>query len=207
MNRVERTITAAALGAVLALGTGPVLAQAPTNEPGYVDFSVLSGQMGATPEVNLNFGGAMLGMFAEGLRESDPDLADLLGGLTGLRVTVYEDVDAEAVRPHAADLATRLTGQGWEAAMNVRDDSTHVDMLMRTGDNRIRGLALIVTEASGSAVFINVVGDLDPAAMGRLISGTGMNLNITEALGALAQQAEGQAGNKADNQAGSEDTD
>lgn len=190
MNRVERKIAATALFAALTLGTGSALAQSPIDDPGYVDFGSLSTQLGATPQVNLNFGGAMLALFAEGVRESDSNLADLLGGLSGLRVTVFENVDAATARPFAADLADRLTAGGWEPAMNVRDSDTYVDLLLRTSDNKVRGLALMVTEESGTAVFINVVGQLDPAAVGRLISGAGLDSSALNALAAMAAQAE-----------------
>ena len=182
---MKRALVATVAGLILALAWVPASSQAPADEPGYVDFSDLSSLLGQPPEVNINFGSAMLGVFAAGLRESDADLADLLGALRGLRVMVFENVTGPAARDYAEATALKLGAAGWEAALTVRETSTNVDFYLRSVNDEIRGLAMMVTETDGTAVFINVVGRLDPSALGKLIGGTGLNL---EALGALAEQ-------------------
>ncbi len=168
---------------VLVIGS-PVQAQ--QSEPGLVDFDALAGALGKTPEVNINFGSAMLLVFAEALVERDAELAEMLRGISGLRLMVFAGIEGARAKAFSAETGRRLLAAGWEPALEVRDeDGTRVDFLMRASENRIRGLVLMVAEPDGSAVYANMVGDLDPVMIGRLISGRGINLS---SLGDLAEQ-------------------
>lgn len=182
---MKRALRAATLGLIFGLFSLHATAQAPVDDPGYVDFGAVSSLLGQAPEVNINFGSAMLSVFAQGMRESDSTLADLLGGLRGLRVMVFENVSGPVAREYAEATALELAATGWEQALTVRETDTNVDLFLRSANDEIRGLAIMVTETDGSAVFINVVGRLDPATLGRLLSGSGVNL---DSLGALAEQ-------------------
>lgn len=179
-----KTVKYIALAGLLA-STGTSVAQTLADDPGYVDFDPVTVIIGHSPKVNLNFGPAMLALFTETLRETDPDVSELVANLKSLRVMVFEDVDGTRIREFAVATAGELGAAGWEPALTVRDDGTAVDLFLRTTENQIRGLAMMLTEEDGSAVFINVVGGLDPASLGRLIGGTGIDLG---ALGNLAGQ-------------------
>lgn len=164
---------------------GASVAQSLADDPGFVDFEPVTALVGQPPKVNVNFGPAMLAVLTETLRQSDPEVSELVANLKSLRVMIYEEVDGARMEEFARSMAGELGGVGWEPALTVRDEGTAVDLFLRSSEGQIRGLTMMVVESAGTAVFINIVGGLDPAGLGRLIGGTGLNLG---ALGALTGQ-------------------
>ncbi|MDX1625078.1 MAG: DUF4252 domain-containing protein [Wenzhouxiangellaceae bacterium] len=160
---IKTTITATAFAMAMA---SPGLAQEP---PGRVDMAPVSEAAGSLPKVNLNFQSAMVRAFAESMRGTNEALADLLDSIQGVRVMVYEDVDGAAFRGVADELNAELASRGWTQAMEVRDGSTHVDLLLVEGQDFIDGLVAMITEEQGDAVFVNVYGTLDPVLIGNLV--------------------------------------
>ena len=95
--------------------------------PGQVDLEPVKELFGTTPKVNINFGSAMMRGFAEGFRETNAQVADLVGSVTGLRVMVFEDVDGGEASSFVADTTASLTDAGWTPAAEVRDDGDQGD--------------------------------------------------------------------------------
>jgi hypothetical protein len=155
--------------AVFALCAAMTAVPAQEADIGQVDLSPIAEAMGETPKVNLNFGPAMMRGFAESLRQSSPELADVIASVAGLRLMVYEDVDGGVARERVAATTASLSRAGWTPAVEVREDDAHVDMYLNESEQFVEGLVLVVTEAGGNAVFANVYGDLDPVVIGKLI--------------------------------------
>ncbi len=174
----------------LALSLTVANAPALASQPGQVDLAPLATAMDATPRVNLAFGPAMMGGFAETLRQNNPELADVLKSVKGLRVMVYEGVDSSAADSPISDILQRLGADGWAPALTVRDDSTEVDLLLIESDQYVKGLTLLVRDGSNTAVFANIHGDLDPVVIGQLIgSGKGMKgFDLGELMGQIQGQ-------------------
>lgn len=143
---------------------------------GQVDLTPMQQAIGHTAEVNLNFGNVMIRGFAEGIRASNERLADLLDSVAGVRVMVYEDVDAESLRPLYTETLLDLTNAGWTAALEVRGDDEQVDVYIKESADIVDGIMIMVNGEDGSAVFVNVYGMLDPVFIGQVI-GKGLELD------------------------------
>lgn len=168
---------------------------AQSGDVGKVDLSSISGAIDATPKVNLNFGPAMMMGFAESFRSSNSELAGILDSVSGLRLMVFENIDAGSVRSSVAATASELGNAGWTPAMEVRDGDSHVDLFLNESSQFVEGLVLMVTEGGGTAVFANIYGDLDPVIIGKLIgSGNamdGFNLeDLASQFGAMSDEGD-----------------
>lgn len=172
------------LAALLPLAfTLPLLAQAPTarrpevekpvtEHPGFVTFDDVERLFGDDAlEIHISVKDAMLRLVAAATRQSEPDLAQMIGGLRAIEVMVYNIDDQggrSRVRQAITDTAGRLRRAGWEPAIDIRleDSGGFLYFRFQQSDNPV-GLAGIFLDGK-EAVFINIVGTIDPALLGRL---------------------------------------
>ncbi len=175
MNHWTR-ICALLLGLMLA---GGAQAQRLEAMPGYVDFGRLSDLSDTPPKVEVTLSGVLLQFFAVALEEEDADLAQTLGKLASIRVSVFdlEEHSAKQARQEADRIASKLTADAWERTVLVRDEESTVHMFIKTANDAIAGMTVMVVEPSSEAVFINIVGEIDPAQLGRVASKFGVSLN------------------------------
>ena len=153
---------------------------------GRVDLAPLASNMEAKPKVNVHFGSAMMLGFAEAMRQSNPDVAGILEGVTGMRVMVFEDADTREVEPQVLDIIEHLTNSGWTPAVTVEDDETRINLLLLESGALVNGLVLLLRDGTSTAVFANIHGNLDPVIIGQLI-GSGQGMNDLD-LGGLMEQ-------------------
>jgi len=149
---------------------------AQSSDIGQVDLKPIGDAIGVTPKVNLNFGPAMMKGFAESFRGSNAELAGIIDSISGLRLMVFENVDASGARDQVERTVGDLGNAGWTPAMEVRDGDTHVDLFLNESENFVEGLVLMVLDGEDTAVFANIYGDIDPVVIGKLI-GSGDALN------------------------------
>lgn len=148
--------------------------------PGFVDFDILSHKIDAEPHIEVMLKGSLLRLVAEASRIEDDDLAELLYGLKAIRVQGYkldgrdqEDLTRQ-LRSIAAQITDDLADAGWDKAARIREDDEDVFLYVLEQDDAIVGLVAIVIGNDDEAVFVNIVGDIDPAEIGRI----GMKFNI-----------------------------
>lgn len=181
MKRIATMVIAAFIAA---LGSGSLKAQdwmdTLPSKAGYVDFGNLTELFGQEPKVEVMLGGPLVTFLAEASRQEDPELAKMLDGLTAITVNVYEldEGDKTAARDRVEELATRLRDEQWQRTVRVNDEDSRMHMFMKTDGPQIAGLALMVLGGDSEAVFINVVGNVDPAALGKLAGKFGVSADI-----------------------------
>ncbi|UCG53042.1 MAG: DUF4252 domain-containing protein [Candidatus Latescibacterota bacterium] len=163
----------------LTLGIGLLIPSAAPAAPekdytkmrGYVDFESMKifGDMEATVEVYLK--GALLAIAREAVGEEDPELRDLLSKIELIRVQVFELEDrfSDQVIEKTKALAKQLDKKGWEIAVRVRERDEHVYVYLLPGKNDdIDGMVVMAIEDDDEAVFVNIVGKIDPTQLGRI---------------------------------------
>lgn len=168
-----------ALAAFLALATVVAPATAYRDLPGYVDFGNLEELGGAEPTVEVSLGTALLGFLAAAAREDEPELADALGRLRSIRLSVFQ-LDAAgltAARERARALIRELEADAWEPAVSIRADEDTVHLYMKMDGASVAGMTVVTVAADGEAVFMNIVGEIDPAQLGRVASRFGVDLD------------------------------
>jgi hypothetical protein len=138
---------------------------APRSSEGFADLDSL-GLADTDRVLTLSIGPALLG-FAASHVEDDPEVRDLLRGLTGVRIRIYEiDGDAARVASRMAQMSRKLQAGGWEQVMLVRSDDEQAHMLMKVADDRICGMTVLVSDGDSEAVVINLMGEIRPRQFG-----------------------------------------
>ncbi len=143
-------------------------------QPGYIDFSSLDLFGGPEPETSIEIylKDPLLELVAAATRFEDPDLADMLESLYLIRVQAYQkaegrDLDASYDYENIAARLSILTLPDWERVVQVREPDQRVQFYVRTEDETIVGLLVLVGNPD-EFVCINIVGPLDIAQVGRI---------------------------------------
>ncbi len=142
-------------------------------EPGFVDFSRQPLFDDDALAIHVSVKGPMIQLVAEATRESDPELAEVLAQLKAVEVLVFdvgEDV-SDAVRRDITRQARELQKLGWTEAISIRLRDARGHVFLRIEDKVPVGLAALYHDGKASeAVFVNIVGRIEPAQIGRLAS-------------------------------------
>jgi len=142
---------------------------------GYFEFGRIPG-ITAEPTVQIDLSSAMLAFVNSAARATDPASADAMAGIQGVRVYVYETIeDSQAVLDFIDDTSGALEGDGWERTVFVQEAESKVRIYVKLDEAQITGLTVMVFDASGEAVFINVAGQINPAQLGQLMNTVGMD--------------------------------
>ena len=149
----------------------------------YLDLSQIRG-LPSSPAVQVDLNPTMLGLASAASRTHNPAAADLLANVEGIRVRVFSSLeDAALVLQSIDEVSTRLTQQGWQQVVRVQEEE-HGDIrvLMQASGETVTGLtAMIVSD--NEAIFVNLVGSLNPEQFAQFIQGSGMG----EALASIGQ--------------------
>ncbi len=151
-----------------------------TKHPGYVDFDMLKIFSEDEAKVEINLKQPMLKLVSEFTKKEDPELFSMLEKLFLVRVYVFDADEAMAKKFNTESSKTikMLDNEGWERVVRVREDDEHVYVYLKPSSDfdLIRGIVVIAVEENHEAVFVNIVGDIDPEQIGRL----GKYLNIEQ---------------------------
>lgn len=141
-----------------------------SQDPGFVDFALQDVLSDDELEVHVSVKDPMIKLVAEGTREADPEFAAVLDPLKGVEVHVYSVPEdrRSAVRKEISDQAKKLEGQGWTEAIAIRLKGARGHVFLRLVDGRPVGLVAMYSDDEGEAVFVNIVGAIDPSKVGRL---------------------------------------
>lgn len=160
----------------------PVVAQedALKDLPGYVDFGEMT-QIYGEAKVNISIGGALLSFVGAMAKNSDPDVAAIFSKLKGVRVSVYstEDAGADAALDRVSKVKSWLIESNWEPVVQVNDDGEQVQIFMNMKGGIMHGLTLMAVDDE-EAVFINVIGQLDPNELSKVMNN--FNIDLGDAM-------------------------
>ncbi|MDZ7294663.1 MAG: DUF4252 domain-containing protein, partial [candidate division KSB1 bacterium] len=165
------------LGAVLALmasAGAPLVAQEDEElkkHPGYVDFSQLPIPTEGEELVEVYIRGPLLRLVAKAAGDEEEGLARMLSKLLLVRVNTFgtDSATALALRPQIAKIEQELARKQWEKVVRAKDrrgETAHVYMKMQ--GEKILGLLVMAVEPGGEAAFVNIVGEIDMEAIGKL---------------------------------------
>ena len=150
-----------------------------TKERGYVDFANLDSEYGE-PKVMVNLNKTMLGFISK-MNMSDPETAELINKLKAVRVQIY---DIEGNNQPALDLLTRVTkevqAKDWLPIVTVNEDDEKVRIFTKITDDIMDGLVVMAIDGGGEreAVFINIVGEIDPAQISTVTDSLNIDVDL-----------------------------
>jgi hypothetical protein len=150
-----------------------------TQKRGYVEFTNLEAEYGE-PKVLVNLNKTMLG-FVSKLNVSDPETNELIKNLEGVRVHVY---DIGSNEKPALDLLAKVSkdiqAKNWLPIVSVNEDDEKVRIFTKITDDVMDGLVVMVVEndSEGEAVFINIVGEIDPEQISRVTDSLNIDIDL-----------------------------
>lgn len=146
--------------------------EANADMPGYVDFSALSQSYGE-PRVMVNLGGSLLKLVGA-MKHDDPMAEETLRSLDAVRIHVYDTAgDTRSAEARMDTVSDTLKGQNWEQIVRVREPDDRVNIYVKHSEDRIHGLMIMAVNLE-EAVFVNVLGDIDPTQLNEVVAGIDM---------------------------------
>ena len=143
-----------------------------TKHPGYVDFDALEIFADEDAKIEVYLKQPMLKLLSEFAKHEDPDLFEIFAKLKLVRVQVFEVTRelAEKFEEVSSKTIKELDKKGWERVVRVREDDDRVYVYLKPSDDYdfIEGIVVIAIEDFDEAVFVNIVGEINPADIGRL---------------------------------------
>jgi virulence-associated protein VapD len=167
MHALPGKLLAGAAGLTL-LATTLLAADPPA---GTFDFGSFTPPAAGGEYVEVNLRGNLLAMAARLIAREEPDVAELVRGIQGVRVNVVslDDQNRAEIQQRLGDIRRQLTAQGWDRVVTAQTGSEDVGVYLRTrGDEAVEGVAVTVIEGNRQAVFVNVVGDIRPEKLAEL---------------------------------------
>lgn len=148
-------------------------------EPGYVDFDRLDMPPESESLVEILLKPPLLKMISESTREDDPEFADLLTRLKLIHVASFSFAprDAERINDRVARAAERFDRtHKWDRVVRVRDREESSFISLKMQNDQVVGLLIMVVDKKREVFYINIVGDIDLAQIGRI----GRKFNISQ---------------------------
>jgi hypothetical protein len=144
-------------------------AQSLESEPGYVPAEKLDLFPSDKVSVEINLEGPLLHMVAAATKD-DPAFSSVMAGLKSIKLQVFplKGEDAGAVKTKIERAVKWLEGRGWRSTMRVRDQGQETFIYLKESDGKVQGLTLLSFDPKDEAVFINIVGRIDPAQIGSI---------------------------------------
>ena len=141
--------------------------------PGYVDFDLATLLSAAEPAVIIQLEKPIIKMLAGTFAQEEPELAKLMEGLELVRVQV-SPVPAEnrevAIASVDSTVKNLIAAGEWTTMMRVQENQEQIHVLTRAAGDKMNGLAAFIMDPGAEAVFVNVVGEFSPEAIGALMS-------------------------------------
>ncbi len=141
-------------------------AQSVEDLPGFVDFEAFGDFDIDDLKVEINLGGSLLKMLSSAVEDESGSFADLVRGLSLVKVNIFEAGGARAAEDQLRGAMRSLRREGWETVVSIRDEE-NVHILLRTDGDRILGVLAAFSDAE-SFGLVNIVGEFDPEQIGEL---------------------------------------
>lgn len=162
------------IGTVVFAQTGEVY----TQHPGYVEFGNFDLFKDADKTIEISIREPLLRFVAKMTAQQDIGLAHLLEKLLLIQVNVFsvEEGQMDAAAALIQETSDTMQTENWYRMVHAKERDEHVEVYMQLNESGVMtGLAVMalgVKEALGvdtnEAVFINIVGDIDPEQLGKL---------------------------------------
>jgi uncharacterized protein DUF4252 len=145
-------------------------AQKLSDQPGYVSIEELGIFAREDLSVEINLDGSILRMVAEATRGDDPEFAKVMSGLKAIQVRVFplEGAKEDMIRGKIERAVRWLEDRGWSSMVRVREKGDESYIYLKKSGDQIVGLTILAIEAGNEAAMVNIVGQFDPAEIGRL---------------------------------------
>jgi hypothetical protein len=155
---------------------------AQTNEikklAGYVDFGDLTSSYGE-PNIEINLGPSMLQFANAIIGDEDPEALAVMKGLKAIRVKIYNiEGNADAAIGQINKSRKQLEADNWEQIVKVKEDGEETHIFMKMIDGKIEGMTVLVAGDEDEAIFINIIGNIDPKDLGKITESFDVDIDL-----------------------------
>jgi hypothetical protein len=160
-----------------------------TKEPGYVDFGDLAKFEKSTGVTEVILDEDLLSVLAEISNEEDPNIMEILKGLKLVKANVFELKEGNKAELEAKvnSIDSKLMNSNWKRIVRTRSDDEIANVYIKQNNNKqIVGLVVTSVDDDDEAAFVNIVGTIDLATIGKL----GKQFNIPQLEGVKHQKEE-----------------
>ncbi len=147
-------------------------------EPGYVSFENLEHEYGEA-RVSINLNSTMLTFMSK--LSGDDETGELLGKLKAVKVHVYDIADNDEP---ALELISRtvekISTDNWMPVVTVNEPDEKIRIFSKITGDVMDGLVVMAINDDfdgREAVFINIVGEIDPAQLGKVTDSLNIKIN------------------------------
>jgi len=147
--------------------------------PGYVNFDEIDIPEDAEETVEVYIRGPLLRLIAKATEHEEPGVSEILEKLLLIRVNTFsiDGALADNLKPKISKIEKDLEKQKWEKVVRAKDRHELVNIYIKLDNkDRIVGLVVMAIEDDDEAVFVNIVGETDWEAIGKI----GRKLDIDE---------------------------
>ncbi len=146
--------------------------------PGYVDFASLDAIYGE-PRVMINIGGPLMQLLSAAAQSSDdPEVAAMMRDLEGVRINIYDTGgNTGPALEQMGQARAALQASDWQPFVQVREQGEDVQMFTKIAGDKMQGMAIMVVNAE-EAVFLNILGEIDPAHVGRVVEQLNVGVDV-----------------------------
>jgi len=145
------------------------------NHPGYFDFSVFESFAVEGETVDVSLDETLIHFTAASMEEDQPELAAALRKIKRVAVRTFaiDKNDTEEIKSQVAAVEQQLESESWTKVVRVMEKSEQVNVFIKSSAGVIDGLAVMVFEFGDEAVFVNVMGEIDPQTLGKIMANIG----------------------------------
>jgi hypothetical protein len=150
---------------------------ASSHNEGFADLNSLQMPASVDHQLTLSLGPSVIWLAAR-FAGHEPEIQAVLRGLDGVRIKVYDITgDADGAATELGMLSNELQGQNWEPVLRVKEDGEQADLLVKTSDETVLGLVLLVIDDT-EAVVINVMGELQPEQLAGTLAALDLSVPV-----------------------------
>jgi hypothetical protein len=142
-----------------------------TKEPGYINFGSLTEFESSTGVTEVILDEDLLSALAEISTEEDPNVMEVLKGLKLVRANVFEVTESNKSELEAKvnSIDSKLMSANWKRIVKTRSDDEIANIYIKQNrDKQIVGLVVTSIGDDDEAAFVNIVGTIDLATIGKL---------------------------------------
>ena len=149
---------------------------------GQIDFDDLSSHYGEA-KVEINLSASLMNMVGSFAKSEDPEIAEILSNLEFIKVRVYNlNGKVEKANTTIDSVSKKLRAEKWETLVTVNDNEENqkVRIFSKSTNDVIEGVVVMVVSSekgAGEAVFINIVGEIDPNKIAKITNTLDIKIN------------------------------
>ena len=134
-----------------------------------LDFSKFDFFKNVEKKVEVSITGPLLRFVSKAAAKEDPELSQLLDNLKSITVDVFpmDKIQFDEVEYAINSISRELESRNWERMVRVKEEKEHVEIYSQFVDDILSGL-VVMAISDDEAVFVNIIGNINPEQLGKL---------------------------------------